>query len=206
MFRLRANPPRGQELRTVSALFDTYDEVTAAVDGLADMGVPSKEISVLTQHGDFATRMAQGAGLGVAIGGVGGILAGLASIAVPGLGALLGVGWLVPALLGAAAGGVAGGIVGALRGAGIKKDLAQIYAEGVRRGATLVAARVHDDEATRAISLLHRCGAIDTNSRREEYATGGWDSFVAQDIWDDDIGREDAGAGRNRKPGESGDR
>lgn len=179
-------------MRTVSALFDTYDEVTAAVDGLADMGVPSKEISVLTQHADFATKMAESAGLGAAIGSVGGILASLAAIAVPGLGAIMGVGWLVPVLLGAAAGGVAGGIVGSLRGAGIKDDLAQIYAEGVRRGSTLVAARVHDDEATQAISILNRCGAIDTNTRREEYASGGWDSFVAQDIWDDDIGREDA--------------
>lgn len=206
MFRLRGKPPRGRELRTVSALFDTYDEVTAAVDGLVDMGIPSKEISVLTQHGDFASQMAEGAGLGVAIGGVGGILAGLASIAVPGLGALLGVGWLVPGLLGAAAGGVAGGIVGALHGAGIKKDLAQFYADGMRGGATLVAARVHDDEATRAISLLRRCRTIDTNSRRGEYATGGWDSVVAQDIWDEDIGREDAGSGRGREPDEPGGR
>jgi hypothetical protein len=189
-------------LRTVSALFDTYDGVTAAVDGLADMGVPSKEISVLTQHGDFATKMAEGASLGAAIGSVGGILAGLAAIAVPGLGAIVGVGFLVPMLVGAAAGGVAGGIVGSLRGAGINEDLAKIYVEGVRRGSTLVAARVHDDEATRATSILDRCGAIDTNTRREEYASGGWDSFVVQDIWDDDIGREDARS--DREPDEPG--
>lgn len=191
-------------MRTVSALFDTYDEVTAAVDGLADMGVPSKEISVLTQHGDFITKVAEGAGLGVAIGGVGGILAGLAAIAVPGLGAILGVGWLVPALLGAAAGGVAGGVVGSLRGAGIREELIQIYAEGMRRGSTLVAARVHDDEATRAISILHRCGAIDTNTKREEYAGGRWDSFVAPDIWDDDIGREDARPRDDQEPKKPG--
>jgi hypothetical protein len=36
-----------------------------------------------------------------------------------------------------------------------------------------------------------RCGAIDTNSRRSEYAADGWDGLVAKDIWDDDIGSED---------------
>lgn len=178
-------------MRTVSALYDTYDEVTAAVDGLADIGVPSAEISVLTHHSRTTTKVAEGAGLGVAIGSVGGVLAGLAAIAVPGLGSILGVGWLIPILLGAAAGGVAGGLVGSLQGVGIDKDVAQVYAEGVRRGSTLVAARVHDDEATRALSVLQRCGAIDTNTRRAEYAGDGWDTLVSRDIWDEDIGQED---------------
>ena len=36
-----------------------------------------------------------------------------------------------------------------------------------------------------------RSGAIDANTRRSEYAAGGWDGFVAKDIWDEDIGSED---------------
>ena len=178
-------------MRTVSALFDTYDEVAAAVDGLADMGVPSSEIAVVSQSRDARTKISEGAGLGVAIGGVGGLLAGLGIFAVPGLGSVLGVGWLIPILIGAAAGGVAGGIIGSLANAGIDERDAHVYAEGVRRGGTLVVARVHDDEASRANAILLRCGAIDTNSRRSEYAADGWDSFVAMDIWDEDIGSED---------------
>ena len=178
-------------MRTVSALFDTYDEVAAAVDGLADMGVPSSEIAVVSQGRDARTKISEGAGLGVAIGGVGGLLAGLGIFAVPGLGSVLGVGWLIPVLIGAAAGGVAGGIIGSLANAGIDERDAHVYAEGMRRGGTLVVARVHDDEAGRANAILLRCGAIDTNSRRSEYAADGWDSFVAKDIWDEDIGSED---------------
>ena len=178
-------------MRTVSALFDTYDEVAAAVDGLADMGVPSSEIAVVSQSRDARRKISEGAGLGAAIGGVGGILAGLGIFAVPGLGSVLGVGWLIPVLIGAAAGGVAGGIIGSLANAGIDERDAHVYAEGVRRGGTLVVARVHDDEASRANAILLRCGAIDTNSRRGEYAADGWDSFVAKDIWDEDIGSED---------------
>lgn len=178
-------------MRTVSALFDTYDGVAAAVDGLADMGVPSSEITVVSHSRDARTKITEGAGLGVAIGGVGGLLAGFGIFAVPGLGSVLGVGWLAPILVGAAAGGVAGGVIGSLTDAGIEESDAHVYAEGVRRGGTLVVARVHDDEAGRAKAILLNCGAIDTNSRRSEYAADGWDSFVAKDIWDEDIGSED---------------
>ena len=118
-------------MRTVSALFDTYDEVTAAVDGLADMGVPSSEIAVVSQSRDARRKISEGAGLGAAIGGVGGILAGLGIFAVPGLGSVLGVGGLIPVLIGAAAGGVAGGIIGSLANAGIDERDAHVYAEGV---------------------------------------------------------------------------
>ena len=178
-------------MRTVSALFDTYDEVAAAVDGLSDMGVPSSEIAVVSQSRDARTKITEGAGLGAAIGGVGGLLAGLGMFAIPGLGSVLGVGWLIPILIGAAAGGVAGGIIGSLTNAGIDEKDAHVYAEGVRRGGTLVIARVHDDEAGDAKAILLKCGAIDTNSRRSEYAADGWDGFVAKDIWDEDIGNED---------------
>ena len=72
------------------------------------------------------------------------------------------------------------------------------YAAGVRRGGTLLIARVHDDEAREARAILLKCGAIDTNSRRSEYAADGWDGFVAKDIWDEDIGSEDERLHENR--------
>ena len=174
-------------MRTVSALFDTYDQVVAAVDGLSDIGVDSGDITVISQNRDAVTTITEGAGLGAAIGGI----AGLGLFAIPGLGSVLGVGWLIPILIGAAAGGVAGGIIGSLTGAGIDENDAHVYAEGVRRGGTLLVARVHDDDAGDAGAILLRCGAIDTNSRRSEYAADGWDGFITKDIWDEDIGNED---------------
>ena len=174
-------------MRTVSALFDPYDQVVAAVDGLSDMGVASGDITVISQSRDAMTKITEGAGLGAAIGGV----AGLGLFAIPGLGSVLGVGWLIPLLIGAAAGGVAGGIIGSLTSAGIDENDAHVYAEGVCRGGTLLIARVHDDEADDARAILLRCGAIDTNSRRGEYAADGWDGFVSKDIWDEGIGNED---------------
>lgn len=178
-------------MRTVSALFDTYDQVVMAVDGLSEMGVASGDITVISQSRDAATKIAEGASLGAAIGGVGGLLAGLGMFMIPGLGSVLGAGWLIPVLIGAAAGGVAGGVIGSLTGAGIDENDAHVYAEGVRRGGTLLVARVHDDEVGEAKAILLSCGAIDTNTRRGEYAADGWDGFVAKDIWDEDIGSED---------------
>jgi hypothetical protein len=62
---------------------------------------------------------AAGAGIGVAVGGVGGLLAGLGTFAIPGIGPVVGAGWLATTLIGAMAGGAAGGIVGSLTEAGI---------------------------------------------------------------------------------------
>ena len=57
-------------MRTVSASFDTYDEVSSAVDGLAEMGVACSEITVVSRRRHARARVVEGAGLGAAIGGV----------------------------------------------------------------------------------------------------------------------------------------
>ena len=178
-------------MRTVSASFDTYDEVTAAVDGLAEMGVACSEITVVSHRPGAMARITEGAGLGAAIGGLAGLLAGFGVIVLFGRGWLVGIGWLVPLLIGAAVGGVTGAIIGSKTGAGTEAGNARVHPGGARRGGTLLLARVHDDEVGQARAILLRCGAIDTNARRGEYAADGWDGFVAKDIWDEDIGRED---------------
>ena len=74
------------------------------------------------------------------------MLAGLGLLAIPGLGPVVAAGWLASTALGAAVGGAAGGLIGALTAAGVSKEDADIYAEGIRRGGTLVTARVPDAE------------------------------------------------------------
>jgi hypothetical protein len=53
------------------------------------------------------------------LGGVGGALAGLGLLSVPGIGPLLAVGPLAAALTGAITGGVLGGVAGSLAGLGV---------------------------------------------------------------------------------------
>ena len=76
------------------------------------------------------------------MGGAAGLLAGLGLLAIPGIGPVVAAGWLAATAAGAAAGGATGGIIGALsRSPASAKTKPHVYAEGVRRGGTLVTVR-----------------------------------------------------------------
>src|SRR4029079_19023671 len=81
---------------------------------------------------------------------------GLALLEIPGVGPVVAAGWLTATAAGAAAGAATGGIVGALTQAGVSDEDAHIYAEGVRRGGTLVTARVRDAAASKLEGVLDR--------------------------------------------------
>lgn len=173
---------------TVSGLFDTPAEATAAVRDLQALGIARDDISVVASNigkdgdtSDVAVDASAGAGLGAAFGGLGGLLAGLGIVAIPGVGPVVAAGWLIATAAGAAAGavvgGAAGGIVGALTESGVPERDAHVYAEGVRRGGTLVTARVADDRADLARGVLHDARSVDIERRRADYERGGWTRF-----------------------------
>ena len=179
---------------TLNGLFDRYDDAQRAVSDLEAAGIPHRDISIVANNarGDHAvgTRAENagedagiGAGAGAAIGGVGGLLAGLGLLAIPGLGPVVAAGWLAATAVGAAGGavvgGAAGGLVGALTGAGVSEDDANVYAEGVRRGGTLVTAKVDDDLAPAARQILNGSHTVDIATRREDYRRDGWTKFDA---------------------------
>jgi hypothetical protein len=177
--------------QTVTALYDTYDSAVSAVNALEASGIPHSEISIVSnnvdnRHGknraaDAAEDAGKGAGIGAAIGGVGGLLTGLGLVAIPGVGPVVAAGWLVATAAGAATGavvgGAAGGLVGSLTGAGVPEREAHFYAEGVRRGGTLVTARVDDARASTAREILQRYRAVDPAVRGAAYQETGWTSF-----------------------------
>ncbi|HEV7286799.1 general stress protein [Kaistia defluvii] len=173
---------------TVSGLFDTHADATAAVRDLQALGIARDDISVVASNvdgdvdaSDVAVDASAGAGIGAAFGGLGGLLAGLGIVAIPGVGPVVAAGWLIATAAGAAAGavvgGAAGGIVGALTESGVPERDAHVYAEGVRRGGTLVTARVADEKAELARGVLHDARAVDLERRRSDYETAGWTSF-----------------------------
>jgi len=176
-------------MKTVTGLFETYEEGRDAVSALEAAGVPSSDISIVANNAadsyeDERTEAAEGAGLGAGIGavigGAGGLLAGLGLMAIPGVGPVVAAGWLVAALTGAAAGavvgGAGGGMVGALIKSGIPETHAHAYAEGIRRGGTLVTARVEDSLAPRAESILQQ-SRVNIEDRRRTYTQEGWEKF-----------------------------
>ncbi|MDC9835598.1 general stress protein [Rhizobium binxianense] len=178
-------------MKTVTGLFDTYEDAKSAVGQLEAAGIASKEISIVSNTGDGRTVEEQGsnaaegagtgAGIGALAGGAGGLLTGLGMIAIPGVGPVVAAGWLVATLAGATAGavvgGAAGGVVGALVKSGVPEEDAHVYAEGVRRGGSLVTARVEDDKAMVAKAILDRSESVDVAERRASYAKNGWERF-----------------------------
>ena len=125
---------------------------------------------------DRAEGAAAGGGIGAAVGGAAGLLTGLGLMAIPGVGPVVAAGWLVATLAGAAAGGLAGGLIGALTQAGVSEQDANVYAEGVRRGGTLVTARVPDAERARCEAILD-CSSVNIRDREAAYRTSGWSRF-----------------------------
>src|SRR6185369_6613104 len=148
----------------ITRLFDRSEDAAAAVAQLEAAGVPHHDISLVANNAegrhltggrrdnlddnDAAEGAAKGATTGGLLGGGAGLLAGLGMLAIPGLGPVVAAGWLVStavgAVVGAAAGGAAGGILGALKDAGHSDEDAHVYAEGVRRGGSLVSVKTND--------------------------------------------------------------
>jgi hypothetical protein len=76
----------------------------------------------------------------------------------------------------AAVGGTAGGIIGALTQAGTSKEDAYMCAEGVRRGGTLVSARVADGDRARYEAMLDR-SSVNIRDRGSAWRKAGWQNF-----------------------------
>ena len=165
-----------------------------------DGGAPGAGGALGDRNGDGENDVADGAGKGAATGGVigggVGLLAGLGMLAIPGLGPVVAAGWLtataVGAIVGAAAGGATGGLLGALKEAGHSDEEANVYAEGVRRGGTLVSVKAHDDEVSQVETILNARRGVDAVVRGDAYRETGWTRFdpAATPYSADEIGRE----------------
>jgi hypothetical protein len=96
------------------------------------------------------------------IGGIVGIAAGMIASALPGVGPLIAAGPIAGAV-GMGIGATAGGIIGFLRDHGVSEEEAQFFAEGVKRGGSLVTVHgVPEGRADEARKILTLHGALDT--------------------------------------------
>src|SRR4051795_721900 len=166
-----------------TAVFGIYpDQLTAedAVEALKEAGFRNTDISALFPDNkgtkDFAhekqTKAPEGAvtggTTGAVIGGTLGWLAGIGSLAIPGLGPFIAAGPIMAALAGVGVGGAVGGIVGALVGMGIPEYEAKRYEGRVVKGGILLSVHSDDSDWTkRARDILERTGAEDISSTGE---------------------------------------
>jgi hypothetical protein len=166
--------------KAVYCIAQTAVQADRIVEQLQVAGFANNDISVLfpdkSSTKDFAhekaTKAPEGAATGGTVGaGVGaalGWLAGIGSLAIPGVGPFIAAGPIMGALSGAAVGGAAGGIVGALVGMGIPEYEAKRYEGKVRGGNILIS--VHTDDAgqlTRAKEIFKQAHAEDISATGE---------------------------------------
>lgn len=167
-----------------TAVFGIYKTSLAAeraVDRIIAAGFSNNDISVLLPDSqsskEFAheknTKTPEGATTGVAaggaIGGTLGLLAGIGSLAIPGLGPFIAAGPIMGALAGLGVGGAVGGLIGALVGMGIPEYEAKRYEGHVKNGGVLLS--VHcatSDRISQAKQLLEQTGAVDISSAGEK--------------------------------------
>lgn len=176
----------------VTRLYESYDDAMGTVRDLETQSVPQGDISLIANNADgrhkgavegAQTGAGAGAAVGTVLGGGAGLLAGLGLLAIPGVGPVAAAGWLTATAAGAAAGAgvgaASGGLIGSLTGHGVREDHAHIYAEGVRRGGTLVIARIHQAQRAVVQSIMERHHPVDTEARGKSYRESGWKNFDA---------------------------
>jgi hypothetical protein len=192
--------------QTVVGLYDNYDEAQSVVNALINAGFDRNQISLVVNNADNRFRsgdggasdpshstgvaghsaagavggLLAGAGEGAVIGGLTGLAASIAMLLIPGVGPILALGPLAATLTGIGYGAVGGGILGGLTGQGIPKDDAGYYAEGVRRGGSLVSAHVDDGRAQEAQSILNRFNPVNIDERGSYYRSTGYNGYDDQ--------------------------
>ena len=166
--------------RAVICMVKSRDQAAEIVDDLKGRGFSNDEISALFPDKggtrDFAhaheTKAPEGATVGASTGGlVGGALgwlAGIGSLAIPGLGPFIAAGPIMAALGGAAAGAAAGGVTGALIGYGMPEYEAKVYEGKIRDGNILLSVHTESsDELKAAKEVFDKHGAEDVSSTGE---------------------------------------
>jgi len=167
-----------------TAAFGIYkDRATAekAVDRLLAEGFSNQDVSVLMSDNsgskDFATEKntkapegtTTGVGVGGAVGGTLGLLAGIGALAIPGVGPLIAAGPIMAGLAGLGIGGAVGGLVGALVGMGIPEYEAKRYEGRVKDGGILLSVHCNtSEEISKAKDILKETGAEDIASSGEK--------------------------------------
>jgi len=160
--------------KSVLCIVPSETQAASIVEDLRTAGFANSDISALfpDKQGtrDFAhqqaTKAPEGAAAGATTGGVlGGTLgwlAGIGTLAIPGLGPFIAAGPIMAALSGAAVGAAAGGLTGALVGLGIPEYEAKRYEGKIKGGNILLSVHTDDGaEVTRAKEVFKRHNAED---------------------------------------------
>lgn len=169
--------------KAVFGIARTHAEAALFIDRLRAAGFQSTDVSILAPQnlGDEGLAVekqtkalegtATGASAGGVLGGVLGLLAGIGTLAVPGLGILVAAGPLLATLSGIGIGASVGGLAGGLIGLGIPEFEAKAYEGHLEKGGVLISVHCRDEaDIDRAKEILKAAGATDIAVAREAAA------------------------------------
>lgn len=161
----------------VLGIYESRTQLERGIEELRKAGFRTNSVSALFPDGDQTREFAHekgtkapegattGATSGAVLGGTLGWLAGIGTLAIPGLGPFIAAGPIMAALAGAGVGGAVGGVTGALIGMGFPEYEAKRYEGRVKDGGILVSVTCADsDEEDRVEDILERTGARDVSS------------------------------------------
>ncbi|EGW21767.1 hypothetical protein [Methylobacter tundripaludum] len=166
--------------KAVFCIAKNIEQAEHIVSQLKTAGFSNNDISVLfpdkSSTKDFAhekhTKAPEGAAIGgatgIGVGAVLGWLAGIGSLAIPGVGPFIAAGPIMGALSGAAVGAATGGITGALVGLGIPEYEAKRYEGKIKGGSALISVHTESsEERSNAKEIFEEAHAEDISSTGE---------------------------------------
>lgn len=147
-------------MRNVTAVFTSHEDAIEAARRVKDAGLRTSDISIITNEQNANAgendRISRGTVSGGVLGGAAGLLLGLGTIAIPGLGMIAAAG-PIAGLLG---GAVTGGIVGALVDLGIPQEKGEEYERDIKEGNTLWSMEVEETNFESVRDILRESGAF----------------------------------------------
>lgn len=181
-------------MKTIVGLYKDFDTAQQVVEDLTDAGIARDHISLMANDasGQYASALKQSeaaagsqkdvkAGEGATVGAVAGALVGLGAMLIPGIGPVVAMGPLVAGLTGAGVGAVAGaatgGITASLVKMGVTDEDAGYYAEGIRRGGTLVVVQSDDGDSRQIMEIMRDHNPMDVRAQAEQWRQSGWRGF-----------------------------
>lgn len=153
--------------KTVVGIFEDYNSAELAARRIKEQGLRTDDISIIAKHDRQFEGEHQGAenrvndniSDGVITGGLlgtlGGLLLGVGTIAIPGLGIIAAAG----PITGLISGAVAGGLIGGLVDLGIPEEHGRRYEMDIKGGAVMFAMRTDEDKVDRIANILRNNGA-----------------------------------------------
>ncbi|HEX6289958.1 MAG TPA: general stress protein [Herpetosiphonaceae bacterium] len=172
-------PPSPHQTQLIVAIFDDQARAEAAVRDLQQQGFAEEQLSVVL-HRDAtqaspeevveldreAEETGEDVAIGGTLGGLAGLLGGLALFSIPALGPFLGVGVLATTIGGAALGSALGERVAHLVALGVPQERTRRYGQALEAGQIVLgvtarsSAEVH---RAREVLALHEADEIDVH-------------------------------------------